>query len=69
MVELRRRGLIKEVSLGMNDPAAILKVIRAFPPGTVDSVMVAGAWNLIDQDAAELLLECQILGIRVGVDA
>jgi len=65
MVELRRRGLIKEVSLGMNEPAAILKVIRAFPPGTLDSVMVAGAWNLIDQDAAELLLECQIRGIRV----
>uniref|UniRef100_A0A7S0N6H5 NADP-dependent oxidoreductase domain-containing protein n=1 Tax=Pyramimonas obovata TaxID=1411642 RepID=A0A7S0N6H5_9CHLO len=65
MVELRSRGLISEVSLGMNEPAAILRVLRAFPKGTIDCVMVAGAWNLLDQDAAELLLECQKRNIRV----
>ena len=35
------------------------------PPGTFDSIMSAGAWNLIDQDGYELMLECQRRGIKV----
>mmetsp|Transcript_31128 Transcript_31128/g.43144 ORF Transcript_31128/g.43144 Transcript_31128/m.43144 type:complete len:384 (-) Transcript_31128:370-1521(-) len=65
LVKLRQEGKIKDVSLGMNDPGAILAVLREFPPGTINSVMVAGCWNLLDQNGAELLLECQRRGIQV----
>jgi hypothetical protein len=49
LLDMRARNLIRDVSLGMNDPRAILHVIRHFPRGSIDSVMVAGAWNLLDQ--------------------
>ena len=49
----------------MNDPAYVLRMIAAKPAGTFDNVMIAGAWNLIDQDGLELLLSCQKRGIKV----
>lgn len=65
LVQLRNEGLIDSVSVGLNDPECVLRMVRARPAGTFDSVMVAGAWNLIDQDALPLLLECQRRGIAV----
>lgn len=47
--ELRQAGKIKEVSLGCNEPEYIMRCIKELPPGTLDSVMVAGTWNLLDQ--------------------
>jgi aryl-alcohol dehydrogenase-like predicted oxidoreductase len=64
-VELRGKGMIKSVSLGMNDPAYVMRMITGKPAGTFDSIMSAGAWNLIDQDGYELMLECQKRGIKV----
>ena len=49
----------------MNDPVFVMRAILGKPEGTFDSVMSAGAWNLIDQDGIELMLECQRRGIRV----
>lgn len=63
--ELRNEHDIAAVSLGMNDPAYVLRMIAAKPAGTFDNVMIAGAWNLIDQDGLELLLSCQKRGIKV----
>lgn len=65
LVELRDAGVIKSVSLGMNDATYVLRMITGKPPGTFDSIMSAGAWNLIDQDGYELLVECQNRGIKV----
>ena len=67
LVKMRSEGLIKEVSLGMNDPHFALRILRTAPPGTIDTIMIAGCWNLLDHDesALELLLECQGRGVRV----
>jgi len=65
MVALRAEGKIKEVSMGMNSSEYLLKYLRKYPAGTFDSIMMAGCFNLIDQDGVELLLECQKLGVKV----
>lgn len=65
LVELREKGVIKSVSLGMNDPKYVMRMITGKAPGTFDSIMSAGAWNLIDQDGYALMLECQRRGIKV----
>ena len=62
---LRDAGRIGEVSLGMNDAKYVLRMIRESEPGTFDAVMMAGSWNLLDQDGLEVLLECQERKIRV----
>ena len=53
------------MSLGMNDPTYVRRMISGKPEGTFDSIMSAGAWNLINQDGYELMLECQKRGIKV----
>ena len=65
LTALRDAGTISEVSLGMNDASYVLRMIRENPPGTFDSVMMAGSWNLLDQDGLEVLLECQARNIKV----
>merc|ERR1712176_1487707 len=65
MLQLRAEGKINEVSLGMNSSEYLLKYIRKYPTGTFDTIMMAGCFNLIDQDGLELLQECQARGIRV----
>lgn len=64
MVALREEGTVGELSLGMNDHTFILRLLQKYP-GTFDNVMLAGCFNLIDNDAIELLLECQLQGIRI----
>merc|ERR1712232_1117715 len=66
MVQLRAEGRIQEVSLGMNSSEYLLRFVREYPEGTFDSIMMAGCFNLIDQDGLELLQECQARGIRVA---
>tara|TARA_B110000977_G_scaffold127702_3_gene163171 strand:+ start:30986 stop:32164 length:1179 start_codon:yes stop_codon:yes gene_type:complete len=65
LVELRTRGKIQAVSLGMNDPVYVKRMITEKPSGTFDSIMSAGTWNLIDQDGLDLMLECQKKGIKI----
>merc|ERR1712038_1606263 len=65
MVELRRDGVIGEVSLGLNSSEFLLRFIKKYPAGTFDNIMMAGCWNLIDQDGYELLVECQERNIKV----
>lgn len=70
--ELRCSGAIDAVSLGMcvreEDPASaelVLRLIREAPVGTFDSAMLAYGWNLENQSALPILLECQARGIDV----
>ena len=56
---------IREVSLGMNDAAFVRRMLEDKPPGTFDSVMMAGAWNLLDQDGGDVLWECERRGVAV----
>merc|ERR1719414_2926457 len=65
MLKLRAEGKINEVSMGMNSSEYLLKYIRKYPTGTFDNIMMAGCFNLIDQDGVELLQECQARGIGV----
>jgi len=65
MLKLRAEGKINEVSMGMNSSEYLLKYIRKYPTGTFDNIMMAGCFNLIDQDGIELLQECQARGIKV----
>jgi len=66
MVELREQGWIEELSLGLNDSEYVLKFLRHYPAGTFDNIMMAGCFNLIDQDGLEVLQECQQMGVRVA---
>merc|ERR1712137_1295654 len=65
MLKLRAEGKINEVSMGMNSSDYLLKYIRKYPTGTFDNIMMAGCFNLIDQDGLELLRECQARGTKV----
>ena len=67
LVKLREEGLINEVSLGMNDANFVRRMLHDNPAGTFDSVMMAGSWNLLDQDGGDVLLECQRRGVKVRV--
>lgn len=65
MVELRRKGEIAEVSLGLNESKYLLRFVQKYPAGTFDNIMMAGCWNLIDQDGYQLMYECQKKNIKV----
>jgi len=64
MIRLKKEGKVKEISLGMNKHDYILRYLQKYP-GEFDSVMLAGCFNLIDNDSYELLVECQKQGVSV----
>lgn len=47
------------------EPSQILRLIRLSPPGTFDSALISGGWNLLNQDAYEVFVECEARGIAV----
>lgn len=47
------------------EPAQILRLIRGAPDGTFDSALISGGWNLLNQDAFEVFVECEARGIAV----
>lgn len=67
LVRMRADGVIQEIGLGMNDAKSCLRILNAVPAGTIDSVLIAGVWNLIDQDGLPLLNECRVRGIPVFI--
>jgi D-threo-aldose 1-dehydrogenase len=50
---------IHGASLGLNVANVALRYLHHSPSGVFTSVMIAGSWNLLDQSALPLLLECQ----------
>jgi len=73
--ELRQEGVIKHVGLGMNcnkeahqgAPEDIIRLIRSAGPGTFDSALLAGGWNLLSQAGQQCLVECEQQGIDVYI--
>ena len=67
LVKLRSDGIISEVSLGLNDADVALSILRRAPVGSLDSIMIAGCWNLLEHSPSslELLLECQRTSVAV----
>lgn len=67
---LRAEGTIEEVSLGLNafDPAIVQGHRRLFErpvAGAVQSVLLAGGFNLLNQNALPLLEEAEARGVEV----
>lgn len=72
--ELREAGAVTEVSLGMNahvgfgrGPQYVLRLLREAPAGTFDTALLAGGWNLLNQEGWEVMCECALRGVRVHV--
>jgi len=64
MISLKAEGKVKELSLGMNSHRHILAMLRKYK-GTFDSIMLSNAFNLIDHDCREMLMECQAQGVKI----
>lgn len=47
------------------EPEQILRLIRRAPADTFDSALISGGWNLLNQDAYEVFVECEARGIEV----
>jgi len=63
LAELRDAGVIGAVGAGMNDAAALARIVRE---ADVDCVLVAGRLTLLDQRAAdELMPACRERGVAV----
>ena len=62
---LKKEGKIKSLGIGVNDPDYALRAIRSSAGHLIDTVMIAGSWNLLDQSAYSLLCLCQRKGIEV----
>ena len=67
--QLRREGHLRHIGLGVNDVQVCLDVIRQAPDDvTIDCLLLAGRYSLIDHSAlAELLPLCVARGIRVAL--
>jgi D-threo-aldose 1-dehydrogenase len=65
LAELRAAGAVAAVSAGMNQPGMLTRFVRE---RTMDCVLVAGRYTLLDQSAGEQLLpECARRGVGVLV--
>lgn len=62
LAELRAQGVIKAVSIGVNDAALALTMLHA---AAFDIVMIAGRYTLLEQGALTLLDYCAQQGIAV----
>jgi len=75
LVAMRERGLLGEVSLGMNAnaeahqgvPHEIIRMLRTAPSGTFNAALLAGGWNLLSQDGLPCFEECERRGVCVHV--
>lgn len=74
-VRMRARGVIADVSLGMNCnkeshqgvPEEIIRLLRECPRGTFDSALLAGGWNLLTQEGHDCFAACEQRGVPVHV--
>ncbi|MFD6162091.1 aldo/keto reductase [Nocardia sp. NPDC060256] len=65
LVRMRAAGVVSGIGVGVNDVDVALRFVRET---TIDYVMIAGRYTLLDRRAeAELLPECAHRGIRVLV--
>ena len=59
---LRDQGVIGAVGVGMNQWQALLRLVRET---SLDAVMLAGRWTLLDRSGEPLLDECEERGVAV----
>ncbi|QDZ22507.1 aldo-keto reductase domain-containing protein [Chloropicon primus] len=63
--KLKREGKVGSIGIGVNDPEFALRALKSSCGYLIDTVMIAGSWNLLDQSAHDLLLYCQRHGVEV----
>jgi len=62
LVAWREQGVVGAIGVGMNECRGPLRFVRET---SVDVIMLAGRWTLLDRSGAELLQECQRRGVGV----
>jgi D-threo-aldose 1-dehydrogenase len=69
LVQLRKDGITSDVGLGVNSPDYALNIIKSSPEGTINTILLAGAWNLMEQleVCLELFEECMQRGIKIHI--
>ena len=65
LVRMREEGLIRAVGVGMNQWEEPLWFLEHAPAGTLDVVMLAGRWTLLDRSGMPLLDACVERGVSV----
>ncbi|WP_030468617.1 aldo/keto reductase [Lentzea aerocolonigenes] len=66
LVELRRQGVISRIGIGMNQWQMLARFVLESGSDTVDTILLAGRYTLLEQPAlAELLPLCARLGVEV----
>jgi aryl-alcohol dehydrogenase-like predicted oxidoreductase len=76
LVSLREQNKISQVSIGMmadglpgygydNRSDAIIRLLREVPVGSFDSALLAGGWNLLNQEGLAVFLEAEQRGVEV----
>ncbi|WP_433165163.1 aldo/keto reductase [Kribbella sp. CA-247076] len=66
LTELRGRGTIRAISLGVNHADVAARFLRDTGPAGPDCLLLAGRYTLLDQSGAdELLPLCEQLGVAV----
>ncbi|WBQ04788.1 aldo/keto reductase [Kribbella sp. CA-293567] len=64
--ELRMRGTIRAISLGVNHADVAARFLREVGPAGPDCILLAGRYTLLDRSGAEELLPlCRSLGVAV----
>ena len=67
LAELRGRGTIRAISLGVNHADVAARFLRESGPSGPDCILLAGRYTLLDQSGAdELLPLCEKLGVAVS---
>ena len=63
--QMKREGLVRAIGLGTNDARIVLDVLRE---SSLDVLMLAGRYSLLDQSALpELLPQCLANGVRIAL--
>uniref|UniRef100_A0A0G4G581 NADP-dependent oxidoreductase domain-containing protein n=1 Tax=Chromera velia CCMP2878 TaxID=1169474 RepID=A0A0G4G581_9ALVE len=62
---LKSAGVCSEVSLGMGDAVFARRLMESCEQGLIDNVMIAGVWNLLNQEGLEFLIFCQERGVKI----
>ena len=67
LLELRDQKKIDDISIGVNELAAAMRIVHEAPHGSLNSVLIAGQWNLLDHstECIALFTACEERNIRI----
>eukprot|EP00457_Paulinella_chromatophora_P008785 gb/GEZN01008832.1/.p1 GENE.gb/GEZN01008832.1/~~gb/GEZN01008832.1/.p1 ORF type:complete len:359 (+),score=36.59 gb/GEZN01008832.1/:104-1180(+) len=65
LLKLQAENVCRKIGCGMNDPKMVARFLDMAPPKSVQEVMLAGCWNLIDQSGYSVLCKCEKDGVQV----